>query len=147
MEWIMYYLIWPCIILLGLVGNTTFIMTVIHTPALHTATYKYLVNLSISDLLTLLSSGIPDIAYYTTSRGYRENHHIIFQMASYFFFLCSIATITFVSLERFLAVCHPIKHRLLKGTKRTNVCICFSWICALAITFQLTRCWIFLPFA
>ena len=45
--------------------------------------------------------------------------------------VCSLGTVTLVSLERFLAICHPIKHHLIKGTRRTNKLICSVWCISL----------------
>ena len=44
---------------------------------------------------------------------------------------CSLRTVTLVSLERFLAICYPIKHHLIKGTRRTNKLICLVWCISL----------------
>ena len=43
-------------------------------------------------------------------------------------------TITLVSLERFLAICFPIRHRLIKGSKRTNGLIAFLWLFSLLVS-------------
>ena len=51
-----------------------------------------------------------------------------------FFFFSSIGTVTLVSAERFLAICHPFKHRLMRGTKRTNLLICLTWTVAFSST-------------
>ncbi len=127
-EWIIYFLLWPCIILTGLCSNLTFIWTVIRTSTLQTNTYKYLVSLAVSDLLTLVSVGIPTITYFATTPI--RDQPFAFNLLIMFFFHCSVGTITLVCLERYLSVCHPIKHRLLKGTKRTNILICLTWIFA-----------------
>ena len=42
----------------------------------------------------------------------------------FFFFVSPLLFVTLVSAERYLAICHPIKHHLLKGTKRTIKLIC-----------------------
>ena len=127
-EWIIYFLLWPCIIFIGFCSNLTFIWTVIQTPTLQTNTYKYLVSLAVTDLFTLVSVGIPDATYFAITP--LRDRPFVFNFIIMFFFLCSIGTITLVFLERFLAVCHPIKHRLLKGTKRTNTLICLTWLFA-----------------
>ena len=45
--------------------------------------------------------------------------HVVAEIIRWFSFLTSMWFVTLVSLERYLAICHPMKHRLLKGTKRT----------------------------
>ncbi len=131
-EWIIYFLLWPCIIFIGFCSNLTFIWTVIQTPTLQTNTYKYLVSLAVSDLLTLVSVGIPNITYFAVTP--LRDRPFAYNLLTMLFFLCSVGTITLVFLERFLAVCHPIKYRLMKGTKRTNIFICLTWVFASCYT-------------
>ena len=131
-EWILYQVIFPCIIVFGYCTNISFIWTVINTPSLHTNTYRYLVSLSISDLLFLLMYYIPRIVNYHES-PLRDNLPPIFYVSYYFFFCVSVGSITLVSLERFLAICYPIKHHIIKGTRRTNKLICTVWCAPLCL--------------
>ena len=131
-EWIIYQIIWPCIIMFGYCTNLSFIRTVIITQSLHTNTYRYLVNLSISDLLFLLIFYIPRIVYYHESPLKERLHSAVYAL-NYFFFCCSVGTITLVSLERYLAICYPIKHHLIKGTRRTYKLICSVWCIAVCL--------------
>ena len=106
-EWILYQIIWPCIIVFGYhCTNGSFIWTVPNTSSLHTSTYKYLVNLSISDLLFLIMYYIPRIIDYQKS-PLRNSLPSIVNASYYFFFSCSVGSITLVSLERFLAIHCP----------------------------------------
>ncbi len=118
--------------LCGLLSNLTFIWTVMRTQSLHTITFKYLVNLAISNILAVLFFSIPNIVYFTTTKVRIQS--FIFDLIPNFFFLSSIGTITIVSVERFLAICHPIKHRLVSGIKRTNLLICCTWTVAFVYT-------------
>ena len=130
-EWMLYQIIWPCFIVFGICTNVSFVWTVIKTPALHTTTYRYLVNLAISDLLFLMVFYIPQIIEDHESPLERNQ---ILQTFIYVFLGCSCLTVTLVSLERFLAICHPIKHHLIKGTRRTNKFICIVWCISLCLT-------------
>ncbi len=131
-EWVIYEIVWPCIVLCGLFSNLTFIWTVIKTPELHTITFKYLVSLAISDTLTVLCFGIPNIVHFTTRK--LRDQPLEFDLISTFFFLCSTGILTLVSVERFFAICHPLKHHLINGTKRTNLLICMIWTIAFIYT-------------
>ena len=132
-EWIIYQIIWPCIILFGICNNASFIWTVINTPPLHTSTYRYLVNLAISDLLFLITNYIPRIVYYNESRPLRKGLPYIVNTFVFLPVYCSLGTVTLVSLERFLAICYPIKHHLLKGTRRTKKLISSMWCISLCL--------------
>ena len=138
-EWILYQIIWPCMIAFGICTNVSFIWTVINTPSLHTNTYRYLVNLAISDLLFLIPFYIPRIIDYHTGLLNRSQTITtsILHTFIYLFMGCSCGTVTLVSLERFLAICYPIKHHLIKGTRRTNIFICLVWCISLCLALLL----------
>ncbi|XP_072037022.1 uncharacterized protein [Amphiura filiformis] len=83
--------------------------------------------------MTLISTGIPRIAYYQISPVRTEN--VVVSLVSAILLSCfitvSFGLVTLVSLERFLAICYPIKHHLMKGTRRTFKLICCAWIMGL----------------
>ncbi len=120
-ELVLYKVFIPCIILVGLTGNVMFIWTVIRVSSLHTATFIYLFTLAWSDLFTLMGFVIflTDCFLISPLRfGIGSLMHDVAQIIRWFSFITSTWFITLVSLERYLAICYPMKHRLLKGTKR-----------------------------
>ena len=129
-EYIFYQTSWSSITLLGICTNVSFILTVMKTPSLHTSTYRYLVNLAISDLLFLIINYIPRMVNYHQSPLKRGIPIIVITLSD-LLVVCSLGTVTLVSLERFLAICHPIKHHLIKGTRRTNKLIFSVWCISL----------------
>ncbi len=119
-ELILLNIIWPIISLMGLVGNTLFIWTVMKVSALHTSTFIVLSILACSDSLSLIGRLLEHFSHFITSPlRYGENSipgsigAILMRVA----FMMSILLVTLVSTERFLTVCHPIKYRVVKGTK------------------------------
>ena len=130
-EWILFEIIWPSIIFFGLTGNVIFILTVKHTPSLHTSTFIFLTGLSITDSLVLLSVGfdfILDFLMTPIRHGDIFVAKVIYFYTTWFCFLSSLFSVTLVSLERYLAICHPIKQHLLKGTKRTIKLMCIVFV-------------------
>ena len=127
-------IILPCIILAGLIGNLTFILTVIRMPSLHKPSYFYLTCLACTDLFTLIGFiglyaeiFIPSLEKYISIEA-------VFVMISWVFFIWSLCLVTLVSMERYLAICHPIKHHLLKGTRRTFKMIAVSFLFTLVMS-------------
>ena len=118
-EWVFSDLIRPCIVLIGFTGNMSFIWTVIKVSTMHTATYIYLASLAFSDIFMLIGLGIDD-ALDTFNSPLRFDTLLVTipNLITSFSFYWSLSLVTLVSLERYLAICHPIKHRVLKGTKR-----------------------------
>ena len=130
-DGIVLNVILTCIILVGFIGNITFFLTVVCESSLHTSTYIFLTSLACSDLCSLIgSSGVfiygiffPPLRLKNISMLKRVS-----EMVSTFFFIWSLCLVTLVSLERYLAICHPIKHHLLKGTHRTFKMIAVTFL-------------------
>ena len=130
-EWILYQITWPCLILVGLLGNASFLWTFGVTSSLHTPTYIYLVSLACADILTLLVYIIPVVHHYQSStvRDYGSVVEVkLFHISTMFFFLSSAYCICLVASERFFAICYPVKHRVWKGKRQTLKLICCAWI-------------------
>ncbi len=129
-EWIVYQCIWPLLICFGVISNVLFLYTVIRTPSFRTTTYMYLTNLSISDLMTLIFFIIPKMMIYHISPVRREIPKLFYihQTSGYLFFGASVGFVTLVAFERFLAICYPIRHRIMKGNQRTIKLIIITWM-------------------
>ena len=116
-EWIVY-MIWPSLLTFGVLSNVSFIWAVTRTPTLHTSTYYFLVSFACANLCNLFGLGLLHVITYAISVLRCDN--MIFQsvihLISIFTFLTAISLVTLVSLERYLAICYPIKHHLLKGS-------------------------------
>ena len=124
----------PCIMAISLLVNSGFIYTVYRSPNLHTVTNTYLVNVAISDILftgvtctfqfltVYLLSPIRDDVYYG------EIGCILTLVGSDSTYFTSVLLLTFVTMERYFAICHPIKHRMVSGNARTRNIIIGSWL-------------------
>ncbi len=121
-EKIIFTIIWPCVMFVGLTGNIAFVWTVKRVSSLHTSTYIFLSCLSCTDIGILIGLGvsfIPDALYNPIRFETATTTKVIVMIITWCCFLCSFSFVTLVSVERFFAICHPIKHHLLKGFKRT----------------------------
>ncbi|GIY00742.1 pyrokinin-1 receptor [Caerostris extrusa] len=101
-----------CVILItGLIGNICTCFVIIRNKHMRTVTNYYLFSLAVSDLL-LLIVGLPQELFllwnkypymfgevFCIIRGYTS------EMSTY----ASILTITMFTLERYFAICHPLK--------------------------------------
>ena len=122
-----------CVVLFfGLISNLSFVVTVVKTPSLHSTTYILLTCLACSDciiLITRLETTARILFHYTTiNAGTVAN--------GYLNTLCAMLSTGFVfltSADRFLVICHPLKHHRLKGTKRTQKLIAIVFLMSLTM--------------
>ncbi|NP_001127725.1 neuropeptides capa receptor-like [Bombyx mandarina] len=114
----------------GVVGNLTVCVVIVRHPTMHTATNYYLFSLALSDLLLLLF-GLPnDLSVswhqYPYSLGivFCKLRALISEAASY----GSVLTIVAFSLERYLAICHPLHLYAMAGLRRALRVVAALWL-------------------
>ena len=130
----------PVIALFGILSNGAFLFVVHRVQEMRTITNVYLCNLAISDTIVLIVGSIHSInTYFDTPIDYTADLSAtwfgcvipIFTINLCYF--ASVYLITLVTFERFLALCHPIKHHLIKGPWWTARMIFVAWMLALAM--------------
>lgn len=133
--------------IVGVFGNVMVVLVVLQTRSMHTPTNCYLVSLSVADLMVLLSS-IPNeiMAQYILedewvwgSAGCR-----IFIFAQYLGINASALSITAFTVERYIAICLPMKAQTMCTVKRAKkiilcvwfvaTCYCAPWLLVLTTT-------------
>ena len=131
--------VYPVIAVIGIILNIIFLTLVIFDKTMRTITNVYLVNLAIADLLNLLYSlGTSQAMLYITpfkesmpflgSNGCMINFGVTYSLYNVTLFL-----VTLVSVERFMAICHPLLHRSVAGKWRTAKLCTACWVLSLAI--------------
>ena len=111
---------------------------------MRTLTNFYLANLAFADIVVLLQK----VGHLTSS--YRQSilvwsepfHQSIGCVLNYFLcalsYSASIMLITFISFDRYFAICKPVKYRLMKNKKRFSfTAISLIWICSAIISYPL----------
>ncbi|KAM3873604.1 thyrotropin-releasing hormone receptor [Diretmus argenteus] len=126
---------------LGIVGNAMVIMVVLTTKHMRTPTNCYLVSLAAADLMVLTAAGLPNISDALHGQwvyGYAGCLGI-----TYFQYLginASSCSITAFTVERYIAICHPIKAQFLCTLSRAKKIIMLVW----ALTSGYCVMWLFL---
>ncbi|CAH2285747.1 thyrotropin-releasing hormone receptor [Pelobates cultripes] len=126
---------------LGIVGNVMVVLVVLRTKHMRTPTNCYLVSLAIADLMVLVAAGLPNITesiYGSWVYGYIGCLCITF--LQYLGINASSCSITAFTIERYLAICHPIKAQFLCTISRAKKIIVFVW----AFTSLYCMMWFFL---
>ncbi|CAI9586517.1 unnamed protein product [Staurois parvus] len=123
-----------CIVLfvLGVTGNLITILIFKRYKDMRSTVNMYLSSMAVSDILIFL--GLPSDLY----RIWKYKPYIfgdfICKFLIYLSETCTYSTIlhiTTVSVERYLAICYPLKAKIMITKKRVKIIICILWFIAL----------------
>jgi hypothetical protein len=135
-------IVYALILVTGVIGNFTTCVVIVRNKYMHTATNYYLFSLAISDLL-LLVLGLPQEIYQLWQKypyAFGEIFCVIRGLTSEASTNSSVLTITAFTIERYVAICHPLKAHTMSKLSRAVKLIIIIWIlgvvCALPIAFQ-----------
>ena len=125
------------IILAAVFGNSLILTSLYRFTCLQTKTNVFVLNLAIADLFlavlampfTLVSSITYDWIFGTVMCQILGALNSIFCEAS-------ICTLTFVSIERFIAIVYPLNYETLITTKRVKIVISCIWLQAVICVFS-----------
>uniref|UniRef100_A0A8C6KII5 Growth hormone secretagogue receptor type 1 n=1 Tax=Nothobranchius furzeri TaxID=105023 RepID=A0A8C6KII5_NOTFU len=117
------------LMLFGLLGNILTILVVWLRPHMRSSTYLYLSSMAVSDLLILLLLPL-DLYKLWRPRPWPLGDLAckLTMFLSECCTFCTILHITFLSLERYLAVCWPITAKTMVTRHRTRVVIGCLWL-------------------
>ncbi|XP_053300217.1 growth hormone secretagogue receptor type 1 [Pleuronectes platessa] len=126
-ELVCVTVIFISLIIFGLLGNTLTLLVVWLRPNMRSSSYLYLSSMAVSDLLNLLL--LPqDIYKLWTDLEVGVFACKLFVFLSECCTYCTMLHITFLSLERYLAVCWPITSKTLVTRRRTRALIGCLWL-------------------
>ncbi|MBN3315855.1 TRFR protein, partial [Atractosteus spatula] len=113
---------------IGIVGNIMVVLVVLTTKHMRTPTNCYLVSLAVADLMVLTAAGLPNITdsiYGSWVYGYAGCLCITY--LQYLGINASSCSITAFTIERYIAICHPIKAQFLCTLSRAKKIIVVVW--------------------
>ncbi|KAJ0003484.1 hypothetical protein NQD34_008582 [Periophthalmus magnuspinnatus] len=114
---------------LGMVGNVMVILVVLTTKHMRTPTNCYLVSLAVADLMVLIAAGLPAIPDSIFASWVFGHYGCL--CITYFQYLginASSCSITAFTIERYIAICHPIKAQFLCTLSRAKKIIVAVWV-------------------
>ena len=124
----------PMLLTFGLIGNIGFLVVVAKVTGMRTLTNAYLVNLAICDIIFIVFSINDVLVSYLISpvartKRYASNFDCALGHGSIFStHFTADCLIVFMSFERYLAICKPLKHKIMSSWGRTLKLIVFSWL-------------------
>ena len=122
------------IIFIGVIGNALTLIVFFRYDPLRDVTGLFLANLAFADLLQSIF-GMPFIA----TSAFREKWVfgdivcIISGMSNSLFCITSLLTLTAVSVDRYLAIVHPLKYPTWLTIRRARLVLVFVWLQALLV--------------
>ncbi len=112
-----------------------------------TITNFFLSNLAAADIFFIVSSAVIGFWRYGASHGisHAQTFRSVFGCLSsiavvYFTYLASMIIVILVSLERYLAICHPVKYRSMNKSKKgiSAKLASITWFAALCFAFVIS---------
>ncbi|OTF69189.1 7 transmembrane receptor (rhodopsin family)-like protein, partial [Euroglyphus maynei] len=135
-------ILYVLILVTGVIGNVLTCVVIARNRYMHTATNYYLFSLAISDLL-LLVLGLPQEIYqiwYRYPYIFGEAFCILRGFSSEASTNSSVLTITAFTMERYIAICHPLRAHTMSKLSRAIKLIVIIWmlgfLCAAPIAYQ-----------
>ena len=133
-------LVVPTVVAFGLFGNAALLFVLYRVENMRTITNFYLSNLAVSDGILLINAAVRYIWAYVTQpidfswssfpKGYLC---ALSGLLAYLCYFTSVFLVILVTFERYLAICHPLTHRLVKGKNRTARMIASVWFISLVM--------------
>ncbi|KAL3869066.1 hypothetical protein ACJMK2_041793 [Sinanodonta woodiana] len=129
-EWI-FIILYFVVFVLGLVGNILVCYSVCQSKHLRTVTNYFLVNLAIADFFVILIC-LPPSVVHTIAESWFLGLTMckLVQYLQHVSVFVSVLTLAAISVERYMAICHPLTF---KGTKfKTRLALIIIWIISLS---------------
>ncbi|XP_038062260.1 neuromedin-U receptor 2-like [Patiria miniata] len=127
----------PCILFIGLLGNSAFLFVLARVRSMRTVTNFYLANLAVADMVFLtivVTSRVYPLAVYGVPNEVLGVGGCVADILfRYIFHFAGLLLITFMSLERYIAVCHPLRHRIISGRSCTAKLVLACWLTSSAL--------------
>ncbi|XP_063905594.1 orexin/Hypocretin receptor type 1-like isoform X2 [Zophobas morio] len=119
------------VFVIGIIGNILVCVAVYRNHTMRTVTNYFIVNLAVADFLVILFCLPPSVVWDVTITWFFGvamcKIVLYFQSVSV---TVSVLTLTFISIDRWYAICFPLKFKSTTGRAKTAIAI--IWIVALA---------------
>ncbi|KAK6981895.1 thyrotropin-releasing hormone receptor [Biomphalaria glabrata] len=119
------------IFVFGLLGNILVVIVIARTRSMHTTTNCYLLSLAVADSLVLLSATLPSIPepfFRVDEWPYGRTMCPILVFIQYLGVDSSSLSITALTIERYIAICHPMKAQTTCTVSRAKKIIVILWV-------------------
>ena len=119
------------IFIIGLTGNVMVVMVVSRTKSMRTPTNCYLVSLAVADVILLVSAVLPSMVEYfliVEQFLFGRVGCSLMVFLQYLGLNVSSLSITAFTIERYIAICHPLKAQSICTVERATRIIAGLWL-------------------
>ncbi|XP_078025274.1 trace amine-associated receptor 8a-like [Epinephelus lanceolatus] len=119
-----------CITLLTVKLNLLVIISISHFRQLHTPTNLILLSLAVSDLFVGLAVMPPTIISLQSCGFLGKITCALSQLLSFILTSASVGNMVLISVDRYVAICDPLRYSSMITLSRVQICVCLCWLCA-----------------
>ncbi|XP_064799755.1 kappa-type opioid receptor [Oncorhynchus masou masou] len=116
------------VFVVGLVGNCLVMFVIIRYTKMNTATNIYIFNLAVGDALVTTTMPFQSTDYLINSWPFGEVVCKVFISIDYYNMFTSIFTLTMMSVDRYVAVCHPVKALDFRTPVKAKIINVLIWV-------------------
>ncbi|KAM9850629.1 trace amine-associated receptor 13c-like [Aulostomus maculatus] len=143
-ETVLWSVLVSFISLLTLVLNLLVIISVSHFRQLHTPTNILLLSLAVSDFVVGLLLMPGEALRQTVCWSLGDLACILYNYVSFILTSASVGDMVLISVDRYVAICHPLHYTSRVTLKRVQICVCLCWFfsilyCSILVTVGLTH--------
>ncbi|XP_074551184.1 trace amine-associated receptor 13c-like [Halichoeres trimaculatus] len=120
--------------LLTVALNLLVIIAISHFRQLHTPTNILLLSLAVSDFLMGLIIMPIEISRISSCWFFGEYICLMCHYLSFTITSASIGDMVLISVDRFVAICDPLRYSSKITERRVKVCVCLCWLCSVLYT-------------
>ena len=133
----------PAVAIFGILSNMTFIFVLIRVKSMHTLVNIYLANLAIADVCALANIlGRHGISFWSSQINLsliepftKSWKCIVFNWEFYTCVNGSMLFVTLITIERYIAICKPMYHRMINTKRR-----CFKLVADTLVSYGCHKC-------
>ncbi|XP_034042649.1 trace amine-associated receptor 13c-like [Thalassophryne amazonica] len=130
-EAMVIYTVPSFISVLTVLLNLLVIIAISHFRQLHSLTNLLLLSLAGSDLLVGLLLMAVEIIYIEACWFLGDLVCTLYYVLDYLIASASVANMVLISLDRFVAICDPVKYHLRVTQRRVQLAVIVCWICCI----------------
>ncbi|XP_057326555.1 orexin/Hypocretin receptor type 1-like isoform X1 [Microplitis mediator] len=125
-DWILIFM-HITVFIAGILGNSLVCIAVYRNRSMRTVTNYFLVNLAVADLMVIIFC-LPSTVIWDVTETWLLGETLckILPYLQTVSVSVSILTLTFISIDRWYAICFPLEFK--STTKRAKKCICCIWL-------------------